>query len=69
MKSTYCWGEVRLPSNIGGHVVPGDIVALIGLEKVRDIEKAINFPVLASVAWRECLKVIVEMLRKGNVCL
>lgn len=39
-----------MPSDIGGHVVPGDIVALIGLEEVRDIEKAINFPILASAA-------------------
>ena len=58
-----------MPSNISRHVVPGDIVALIGPEEVRDIEKAIDFPVLASVAWRKRLQVIVEVLREGNVCL
>jgi len=56
-----------LPSNIGRNILLGNVVALIVFEKVRDIEKAIDSPILVGIVCRKCLEVILEVLREGDV--
>jgi hypothetical protein len=56
-----------LSSNIGWNILLGNVVAFIVFEEVRDIEKAVDTPILVRIVCRECLEVIFEVLREGDV--
>lgn len=58
-----------MSSNVGWKILLGDIVTAVGCKEVGNIKKAIDRSILISIMCRECLKVLVNIFREGDVGL